>query len=195
MANNKYEFTDETVTTLDGRILHRIKALKNLRGVNKGELGGFIETENNLNHDGDAWVSGNARIFGNARVSDNAWVSGNARIFGNARISGDALVYGNARISGNAWVSGNARISGNANIKTNNDILILSFLGSRLDTTTFFRTKNNEIFVNCGCFTGSIDQFLKQVEETHGTNKYGDEYRLAAQLAELHIHDEKREDK
>ena len=98
-------------------------------------------------------------------------------------------------VSGDARVSGNARVSGDADIKTNNDILVLSFLGSRLDTTTFFRTKNNEILVKCGCFAGPIDEFLKQVEETHGANKYGDEYRLAAQLAELHIHDEKREDK
>ena len=159
MANNKYEFTDETVTTNDGRTLHRIKALKDFRIVNTGELGGFIETEKNLDPDGDAWVSG------------------------------DAWVYGDAWVSGDAWVYGDA------DIKTKNDILILSFLGSRLDTTTFFRAKNNEILVKCGCFTGPIDQFLKQVEKTHGTNKYGDEYRLAAQLAELHIHDEKREDK
>lgn len=40
--------------------------------VEKGELGGFIEKEDNLSHDDNAWV------YGNAQVSGNAWVSGNA---------------------------------------------------------------------------------------------------------------------
>jgi hypothetical protein len=33
-----------------------------------GTLGGWIESEKNLEH-GDAWVSGNAIVSGNARVS------------------------------------------------------------------------------------------------------------------------------
>ena len=59
---------------------------------------------------GDAWVSGNAQVYGNARVS------GDAQVYGNAWVSGNAQVYGNARVSGDAQVSGDARVSGNAQV-------------------------------------------------------------------------------
>ena len=80
----KFELTAEFVTNVFGKKLFRIKALVAFGNVEKGELGGFIEKEDNLSHDGDAWVSGNAQVCGNAQVFDNAQVSGNAQVFGNA---------------------------------------------------------------------------------------------------------------
>ena len=68
----KFELTDEFVTNVFGHKLFRIKALVAFGDVEKGELGGFIEKEDNLSHDDNAWV------YGNAQVSGNAWVSGNA---------------------------------------------------------------------------------------------------------------------
>ena len=59
--------------------------------------------------------------------------------------------------------------------------------GSRNDTTTFYRNKNNGISVTCGCFNGSIEDFLAKVEITHGDNKHGQVYRAAAELAKLQI--------
>jgi carbonic anhydrase/acetyltransferase-like protein (isoleucine patch superfamily) len=47
-------------------------------------------------------VSGNAWVYGNARVYGNAWVSGNAWVYGNARVSGNAQVYGDAWVSAKA---------------------------------------------------------------------------------------------
>lgn len=70
----KYELTGEKKIYVC-RTLFRIRALKDFLDVKAGELGGWIESENNLSHIGNAWVSGNAK------VSDNAWVSGNAWIF------------------------------------------------------------------------------------------------------------------
>ena len=104
--------------------LHRIKAVKAIPsiGVEKGELGGWVEKKANLSQEGDSWVSGDARVFGNAevfgdaRVYGNAWVSGDAWVFGNARVYGDAWVYGNAWVSGDARVSGNAKVFGNARV-------------------------------------------------------------------------------
>ena len=80
----KFELTAEFVTNVFGKKLFRIKALVAFGNVEKGELGGFIENEDNLSHDGNAWVSGDAKVFGDARVSGNAWVSGDAQVFGNA---------------------------------------------------------------------------------------------------------------
>ena len=68
----KFELTAEFVTNVFGKKLFRIKALVAFGTVEKGELGGFIEKEDNLSHDSNAWVFGNARVSGNAQVSGNA---------------------------------------------------------------------------------------------------------------------------
>lgn len=61
----KYEFTDETKDLYDCK-LTRIRALIDFGNVKAGSLGGFIEKESNLSHNGDAWVFGNAEVLGNA---------------------------------------------------------------------------------------------------------------------------------
>lgn len=116
----KYEFTGETKEWF-GRTLHRIRAvrdftLKSGTKVVNGDLGGWIEKEYNLSHGGFAWVSGDAKVYGNAEVSGNAWVSGDARVCGNALVSDNAKVYGDAQVYGNAQVGGAARVYGDAQV-------------------------------------------------------------------------------
>ena len=74
----KFELTAEFVTNVFGKKLFRIKALIAFGNVEKGELGGFIEKEDNLSHDGNAWVSGNALVSGDA---DYAVVTGFGHCF------------------------------------------------------------------------------------------------------------------
>ncbi len=117
----KYEFTGDTCEYL-GKILHRIVRLRD------GQMGGWIETEINLSHEGDCWiydeakVYGNARIYGEAQVSSNASVADDAQVFGDARVtgraavSGDAKIYENAVVSGDTYVSGKAKIFGSARV-------------------------------------------------------------------------------
>ena len=105
--NKKYEFTEET-KVVRGCILHRIKRLKDVA------IGGWIEKDSNLSHEGKAWVSGDAEVSGGAWVSGDAEVSGDARVSGGAWVSGKAMVSDNARILDNAWVSGNAEVLDNA---------------------------------------------------------------------------------
>ena len=101
----KYKLTKESKVEF-GVKLYRIEALENNEryGVDKGDKGGWIEKEANLSQDDNAWVYGDARVFGNAlvygdaRVYDNAWVYGNARVYDNARVFGDALVYGKLKL-------------------------------------------------------------------------------------------------
>lgn len=69
----KFELTSEFVTFL-GKKLFRIKALVSFGDVKEGELGGLVEKEENLDQSGNAWVYGDARVYG------NAWVSGDARV-------------------------------------------------------------------------------------------------------------------
>lgn len=63
----KYELTAESIVQF-GRTLYRIKALVAFGGVEEGELGGFVEKEENLDQSGNAWVSGDAQVYGNAWV-------------------------------------------------------------------------------------------------------------------------------
>jgi len=116
MKNTKYKLLKTDKVSFDGKPLFQIEALKDIEqsGIEKGERGGYITGEGNLDVSGNAWVYGNAQVSGNARVSGDARVYGNAWVYGNARVSGDAWVYGNARVSGDAWVYGNAWVYGDA---------------------------------------------------------------------------------
>ena len=168
----KYEFTGETQNIeCTGKVitLRRIRAARDFMGVKKEELGGWIETEDNLSHSGNAWVSGDAQV------------SGNARVFGDARVSGNAQVCGDARVSGNAWVPGNARVYDIRHVFTAGPI------GSRDGFVTFFRDKDCEISVKCGCFSGKLGEFLERVRKTHGDSKYAHEYILIAESAKACI--------
>lgn len=129
----KYEFTGETKEIrllFRTATLHRIRATVAFGIVEVGDLGGWIEKEENLSHEGKAWVWGNAEVWGKPRFGA---------------------------------------------------------IGSRNDFTTFYRDKDNEITVKCGCFLGKIDRFLEKVTQTHGDSKYALVYRAAVEVAKLQI--------
>lgn len=73
-TNKKYELTSETKIVVN-KTLHRIRALRSFADVKTGDLGGWIESEKNLSHDGNCWVYDNARVSDDARVFGNALVS------------------------------------------------------------------------------------------------------------------------
>ena len=211
----KFKLTSEFIVDISGVKLFRIKALIEFGNVKAGDLGGYIEKEENLSHMGNAWVSGNAqvsgdarvsgnaRVSGDARVSGNAWVSGDAQVFGNAQVSGDARVFGNAwgfgdaRVSGNARVSGDAQVFGDARVSGNaqvfgdarvsgdKDYAYAHGFGSCNRTTTFFRLKDGDVGVRCGCFYGTLAQFRDNVCETHGETKKAQEYLMLADLMDF----------
>ena len=105
----KYELTNETLNH-NGKMLHRIKALKDFGDVREGDLGGWIEKESNLWQSGGCWVYDNAMVYGNAKVYDNAKIRNNAQIYHNALIYNNALVLDDARVCNNAKVLGNAQV-------------------------------------------------------------------------------------
>jgi hypothetical protein len=138
----KYEFTGETKEIrllFRTATLHRIRATVAFGIVEVGDLGGWIEKEENLSHEGKAWVCGDAEVWGNAEVFSASHV------------------------------------------------LVIGAIGSRNDFTTFYRDKDNEITVKCGCFLGKIDRFLEKVTQTHGDSKYALVYRAAVEVAKLQI--------
>ena len=157
----KFKLTSEFIVDISGVKLFRIKALIEFGNVKAGDLGGYIEKEENLSHMGNAWVSGNAQVSGDARVSGNARVSGDARVFGNAQVFGDA------------------RVSGDK------DYAYAHGFGSCNRTTTFFRLKDGDVGVRCGCFYGTLAQFRDNVCETHGETKKAQEYLMLADLMDF----------
>ena len=118
--NKKFELLLDDTINVFGRKLFRIKAKINFGAVEAGELGGYIEKEDNLSVSGKAWVYcdaivyGDARVSGDAKVYGNAMVSGNAHVYGDADVSGKAWVFGYAMVYGDAIVYGNATVSGDA---------------------------------------------------------------------------------
>lgn len=115
--NTKYKFVkDDATVTVNGVKLTRIRALRDIpeAKVKAGDLGGYLQSEENLHEEGACWVGGEASVFGEAMVFGNACVSGKARISGDARIFEEALVFGDAQVSGEARVFGKSKIFGNA---------------------------------------------------------------------------------
>ena len=158
-----YEFVPgDTIEIAPGKVLHRIRATTHIKahGVKPGDLGGYIESPENL--DGDVWVSGNARVSDNARVSGDVWVSDNARVSGDARVCGDAMINENGLIF---WASK---------------------VGSENGTLTVYNTKFNELEVTRGCFRGSVDEFLVASKAKHDDDTHH-EYRLLIEVATSRI--------
>lgn len=153
-----FELTDETIEVA-GNTLHRIRCTRDCKWAKTGDLGGFIEKEDNLS--GDAWVAGNAWVSGTARVSGNAWV------YDNAQVSGDAQVCGDARIDC---------------IKAHCGFDVFGSCGRH---THAYITAENKIEITCGCFRGSIEEFEAKVRKTHGDNQYAHEYLAIIYLIKI----------
>lgn len=130
----KYKLTNESMINAAGKKLFRIKALVDIEeyGVKKGDLGGWIEKEDNLSQSGNAW------IFGEAKVYDDA------------------------------------------------DYAVIKGFGTVYRPTTFFRCRDGEARVTCGCFYGTIDEFREQVKRTR-EGKVANEYLKIADLMEYHF--------
>ena len=79
--------------------------------------------------------------------------------------------------SGNAWVFDNA------------DYATIHGFGTQFRTTTFFRCKDKQVKVSCGCFYGTIPEFREQVKNTR-KGKIAEEYLMIADLMEKHFAEE-----
>ena len=53
----KFKLTGDTIRLSEGVILHRIEALKSFGNVKVGDLGGYVESEDNLSQSGTYYIS------------------------------------------------------------------------------------------------------------------------------------------
>ena len=135
--------------------LWQIKALRSFRDVVEGDLGGWVESDKNLSHEGKCWIYGDAKVYGNAEVS------------------GKASVYENAKVSGDAWVYGKANIF-NGNITKTSDYIVLK------NVTTSGRYFTYNFTSDCwaiGCFQGNTEKLQKHLESANEMQQK--EYNIA----------------
>ena len=156
----KYELIKDDTIEVNSfgclKVLYRIKALKDFNDVKKGDLGGYIEKEDNLGHEGNCWICGDARVFGKALIC------GDARVFGKAQVFGGARVYGNAKILGNSM------IGDEGNINSNNDYINMGPIGD-LYATFYIGTHDNiKIVYNQNILT--IDEFINSLNRNFNIN-------------------------
>ena len=156
--NQKYELLQSDTVQHFGHTLYRVRALRDIGDIVKaGDLGGYIEAESNLDVAGDCWINDSARVYGDAQINDNA------------------------QINGNAWVGGDAFI------QSNDDFVAIDGIGSHHGATTAYKCKDGSIEIVTEGFRGSLEEFEKYVQKTHGDNKFAQEYRKAIELIKLHI--------
>ena len=95
------------------RLIRAVRDIETPQGIVKsGCLGGWVESEKNLDQNYTAWVADEAMVFGAASVSEEACVSGHAQVFGEAIVTGGAEVTDNARIFGTAFILDFVKIYG-----------------------------------------------------------------------------------
>lgn len=125
----KFELTDETYydECVEARV-YRIKALRDFGDVKAGDLGGFVEEESNLSHDGTCWIYDNAIVCRGSKVSDEAEVRDSAVVSTKSYVWESSRIYENAQVY-NSRVRGGV-IYGEAYVK-NADVL---WLGEVKDT-------------------------------------------------------------
>lgn len=71
----KYEFTGEEKEVF-GRTLYRIRAVRDFANVHSGDVGGWIESEENLSHADNARVCGDAGVYGGEWTNSPFFVQG-----------------------------------------------------------------------------------------------------------------------
>lgn len=125
----KYELLADQKKAIGDITVFRIRALKDFAHVKAGDLGGWVQGEQNLTQSGLCWVGDEAIARDFAQVSGDAVLLKRAIAMGECEISGDAVVGGYAvisdmvRVADNAYVCDDAQISGSALIFDNAQIL------------------------------------------------------------------------
>ena len=105
----KYELlpSDKTINYVS---LHRIRALTNFGDVKEGDIGGYVQDRDNLDHNTNAW------IYDDAVVMDASFITKDAKI------KDTTFVYGTSKIDGKITINGNATINNSTIFDTNSSV-------------------------------------------------------------------------
>lgn len=197
--NKKYRLTKKSITLEHGLTLYQIKALKDFNNVKKGQLGGYIQAEDNLSQSGECWIYDNAMVYDKAKLKDNAKIFDNVIVHGNAIVCDNAQIFNEVKIMDNACIydyttlydqvcvkshailNCHAYINTNAIIKDTHDFYT-GYLDSRHDELnrkpiTVYYTPKQEVRVVFNETTYNIQGFIDEVRKTYGYISYAEDFR------------------
>jgi len=114
-----FKLTEETIVNEAGRKLRQIECIRDFKFAHAGELGGFIEKEENLG--GEAWVDEGAQVWGEAKVINGSVLRDNARVYGRSKVRNGSVIYDEARVYDYAlvdacFVGGQAKVYGKSRL-------------------------------------------------------------------------------
>lgn len=75
---------------------------------------------------------------------------------------------------------GNARVYGDA------DLVWFSKVGTEQGTLTVYKSKDGSLLATCGCFSGTVDEFLAKSAKVHD-ERIKREYRLLIEVAKSRL--------
>lgn len=187
--NKKFKLTSNTKTTPEGVTLYQIQALRDIDLLTKkGSLGGYIEKEENLSHEGSCWVREDSMVIGDSLIKGCAKVTNSTVI--NSVIDNNAQLFNciikHSCINGNVYMS-DCKITDSFLYLYGSQIIRCSFIDicitadylrleyCHLNTNdSFILFKNywssNRTFLYCinenlwyvGCFVGTGKELIKK---------------------------------
>lgn len=166
--HEKYKLTNEIIVFGD-RILYRIQALTDFGNVKKGDLGGFIEKEENLSQKGNCWVYDNAMVFDNTIIHDNVIIRDKAKVYSNIVIFGNTVICGNAKV------------------KNKNDFIEFKYWWSSGKYFTWTRSNN---MWKVGDFYGTGKELIEKAYKA--SDKSGREYERVVKYVEEIVHNNRK---
>ena len=115
--------------------MYRIKALKDFCDVKAGDIGGYVESKDNLSQEGNCWIFGDAIVKGKAKVLDNATAIGNAQVLDHAIIKDYAIVSDYATVTDHSKVYDHSIVVGCARINGTSEVHGYAIVGGNADVT------------------------------------------------------------
>lgn len=114
-TTKKYEITSSYIY-VGLHKLYRIRATRDIQNpymiIHKGEVGGYIESEDNLDPYDESWIDKDVHLCENSKVKDLAYLTGNITLFDNSIVCDKVTMfgYGEIQLFGNSNIYQNARL-------------------------------------------------------------------------------------
>lgn len=123
----KYKINYHNVVYYKGQFLYQIEALRsfysNGKYIEKGHLGGYVDSPSCLTQDGDCWIDEGSFALNDAYICEDAYVGGfsiidGATVYGHAEINNGVILRENISVGGTAQLYGRFELSGTLNIQS-----------------------------------------------------------------------------
>ena len=170
----KYEILmdEENTIEFEGRVLHRIRALKNFNDVKTGDIGGFIQTEYNLSQEGNCWIYDNAMCMDNAKCTDDSKMFDRSCMCGNSRMYDNSEMYDNSRMYNNAMMRDNSKMYNNAMMCDNSKMYNNSKMCDNSSLYGNAKISDNTILKNNDKLYGKVNKPFKKIFQYQCKHRY-----------------------